>query len=213
VVRIRPVDIRAEIAALTAATADPASPFAGAVDATRIGLVGHSAGGAGVLQTAAGAGGAPAPAGLKGVVGLGTFVDPVTDAELKAIDAPTMLISGTLDDVTPIKTQTERAWKRLGAEPVYRVDLKGGGHQSFSDVCYYSDLVDARPTLPAALVEAIKTRTGDACTPEFLPIETAHTLIDQYTIGFLDRYVKGTKVAKTQLQSADPKVVTVRVKD
>lgn len=213
IVRLRPVDIRAEIAAMTAASADPASPFAGAVDADRVGLVGHSAGGAGVLQTAAGAGGAPVPAGLKGVVGMGAYVDPVTDAELKAIDAPTMLISGTLDDVTPIRTQTERAWKRLGAEPAYRVDLKGGGHQSYSDVCYYSQLVDARPSLPAPIVNAIKTRTTDACTPEFLPIETAHALIDQYAIGFFDRYVKGAKVAKTQLQSADPKVVTVRVKD
>src|SRR5690606_38105456 len=106
-------------------------------DTGRVGLVGHSAGGTGVLDTAAGAGGA-VPAGLKGVVGLGAYVDPVTDAQLKAVDAPTMLISGTLDDVTPIKTQTERAWKRLGARPLYRVDLKGGGHQSYSDVCYFS---------------------------------------------------------------------------
>jgi predicted dienelactone hydrolase len=212
IVRLRPIDVRAQIAALTAASADPASPFAGAVDPARVGLVGHSAGGTGVLKAAAGADGADVPAGLKAVVGLGTYVDPVTDAELERIDAPTMLISGTLDDVTPIKSQTERAWKRLGAEPTYRVDLKGGGHQSFSDVCYYSELVDARPSLPAPVVNAIKTRTADACTPEFLPIETAHALIDQYAIGFFDRYVKGADVPKAQLKSTDPKVVAVRVK-
>ena len=62
-------------------------------------------------------------------------------------------------------------------------------------------------------MKAIKTRTSDACTPEFLPIETAHALIDQYAIGFFDRYVKGADVPKAQLQSADPKVVTVRVED
>jgi predicted dienelactone hydrolase len=210
--RLRPVDIRAEIAALTAASADPTSPFVGAVDTDRIGLVGHSAGGTGVLETAAGADDADVPPGLKAVVGLGAYVDPVSDAELKRIDAPVMLVSGTLDDVTPIKTQTERAWKKLRAEPTYRVDLKGGGHQSYSDVCYYSDLVDARPALPAVLVEAIKTRTGDACTRKFLPIETAHALIDRYTIGFFDKYVKEDAVPKAQLKSDDPKVVTVRVK-
>lgn len=212
IARLRPVDIRAEIAALAAASADPVGPFAGAVDTSHIGLVGHSAGGAGVLQTAAGADDADVPPGLQAVVGLGTYVDPVRDAELKRIAVPVMLVSGTLDDVTPIETQTRRAWKTLRAKPTYRVDLIGGGHQSYTDVCYYSELVDARPTLPTAIVEAIKSRTGDACTPEFLPVDTAHALIDRYTIGFFDRYVKDVAVPKAQLKSADPEVVTVRVK-
>ena len=217
IVRVRPVDIRAEIATMTAAAADPAGPFAGKVDTTRVGLVGHSAGGTGVLMTAAGAGapgaGAPSvPANVRAVVGLGAYVDPVSDAELKRITEPLMLISGTRDDVTPIRTQTERAWKTAPGGPFYRVDLRDGGHQSYSDVCYYAQLVAARPTLPQPLVDAIDRQARDGCTPKFLPIATAHTLVDHYTIGFFDRYVKGDTAAATALRSTDPKVVTVRVK-
>jgi len=212
IVRLRPVDIRAEIDTVKAAAADPANPFAGKVDTTRVGLVGHSAGGTGVLMTAAGAGASSAPTNVRAVVGLGAYVDPVSDAELKRVTEPVMLISGTLDDVTPIKTETERAWKTMPGGPFYRVDLRGAGHQSYSDVCYYAQLVAARPTLPKVLADAITARTSDACTPRFLPIATAHTLIDRYTIGFFDRYVKGDTAAAARLRSTDPKAVTVRVK-
>ncbi len=211
IVRLRPVDIRAEIAAITAASADPTSPFAGAVDADRVGLIGHSAGGAGVLMTAAGRDGAAVPEGLRAVVGLGTYVEPVTDAELRRIEVPTLLLSGTLDDTTPIATETVRAWKRLGADPLIRVDLKDVGHQSYTDVCYYSELVDARPDLAPAIREAIKSRDDQACTERFLDADRAHRIIDRWVIGFLDRYVKGQRNAGKLLRAEDPKIEVVKV--
>lgn len=212
VVRIRPLDIRAEIAALVAASGDPASPFSGAVDARRIGMVGHSAGGMGVLQTAADGVGPAAPDGVRAVVGIGTYVAPVTDAQLAALALPVMLISGTLDDVTPISTETERAWRLIPGDPLVRVDLTGVGHQSYTDVCHYSDLVDARPSIPAALVSTIKSLTESACTPEFLPIATAHKIIDRYVVGFFDRYVKGERDAAAFLKAQSRKVERVRAK-
>lgn len=212
IARLRPVDIRAEITALAAASADATSPFAGAVDARRVGLVGHSAGGAGVLFTAAGRDGAAVPDGLRAVVGLGTYVEPVTDAELKRIRTPTLLMSGTLDDTTPIDTETVRAWKGLGSGPLVRVDLTGGGHQSYTDVCYYSKLVDARPDLAPAIRDAIKSRDDAACTARFLEIERAHRIIDRWVIGFLDRYVRGDRKADKLLRAEDPKIEVVKVR-
>ena len=211
IARLRPVDIRGEIAALTTATADPASPFSGAVDPKRIGLVGHSAGGAGVLLTAAGHDGAAVPAGLRAVVGMGTYVEPVTNAELAAVKTPTLLVSGTLDDTTPITTETVRAWKGLGG-PVIRLDVAGAGHQSYTDVCFYSQLVDARPEIPDAIRQAIKSRDDAACTPRFLAIDQAHRIVDRWVIGFLDRYVKGQRSAEKLLVADDPKVEHVRTR-
>ena len=212
ILRLRPVDIRAEIDAMAAASADPTDPFAGAIDTTRVGLVGHSAGGTGVLMIAAGHDGVAAEKRVRGVVGLAAYVDPVSELELARLTTPVMLISGTLDTTTPIKTQTERAWKRIPGDPAYRVDLRGAGHQSFSDVCYYAKLVAAKPELPATIVEAVKSRTDEACTPKFLPITAAHMLINRYAIGFLERYVKGDKAAARWLKPTQPKIVSVQVK-
>ncbi len=212
IVRLRPVDIRAEIDTMAAQSADPASPFAATVDTEHVGLIGHSAGGTGVLMTAAGHDGAAADARVKAVVGLGAYVDPVSDRELAKLQLPVMLISGTLDTTTPIKTQTVRAAKKIPGDPLYRVDLKGGGHQSYTDVCYYEDLAAATPGTAKILITTIKQYTVNACLPKFLPHEKAHALIDRYTIGFLERYVANDKAADKLLKPTDPKIVTLTVK-
>ncbi len=212
IVRLRPADIHAEIDAMAAASADPAGPFAGAVDADRVGLVGHSAGGTGVLKTATAEGDVLADSRIKAVVGLAAYGAPVTDAELASIEVPTMLISGTLDDVVPIKPETERLWKQLrSSAPRYRVDLKGAGHQSFSDVCLYQQIVEATPGVAEPVAKAVDDFAADACLPKFLPIEDAHLLIDRYAIGFLERFVQDDKAAEKLLEPTRPKVVSVDV--
>ena len=98
------------------------------------------------------------------------------------------------------------------AKPFYRVDLHGAGHESYTDVCYYEDLVKAKPDAPAPLVQAIDDFAKSACPPKFLPIDTAHRLIDRYAIGFLERYVAGDAAAARWLKPTEPKIVSVRVK-
>jgi predicted dienelactone hydrolase len=210
IVRLRPIDIRAEIDTMAAANDDPASPFVGAVDASRVGLVGHSAGATGVLKTVT-TGGAGVGADVQAVVGMGPYVDPVTDEELASIEIPAMLVSGTRDTTTPIRTQTERGWKELGAHPLYRVDLKDAGHQSFSDVCFYQDLAAAKPETAEPIVAAIDAFAEEGCTPKHLPIEQAHELIDRYIIGFFERYVAGERSAQRFLEPTQPKVVDLQV--
>jgi predicted dienelactone hydrolase len=209
--RLRPVDIRAQIDEMEAASADPSSQFSGAVDADSVGLVGHSAGGTGVLLTASGRGDAPADSRVKAVLALAAFTDPVTDEELAKIDIPVMLISGTLDDVTPIRPQTERPWKELRATPRYRVDLEGGGHESFTDVCLYEDVVAATPDVAPPVAEAVEGFAAEACLPKFLPIAKAHTLIDRYAIGFFARYLQDDKAADKLLAPTQPKIVSLDV--
>jgi predicted dienelactone hydrolase len=148
---------------------------------------------------------------VKAVVGLAAYTDPVTDAELTRIDVPTMLISGTLDTTTPIRPQTERPWRELEATPRYRVDLDGAGHQSFADVCLYQQVVEATPDVAPPVAEAVDDFANDACLPKFLPIAKAHTLIDRYAIGFLERYLQGDKAAEKLLRPTEPKIVSVDV--
>ncbi len=208
--RLRPIDIRAEIDAMLAASADPASPFAGAVDPSRIGLVGHSAGALGALDAVA-RDGTAADADVRAIVGLGAYTEPLTRQQLASIDVPTMLVSGTFDTTTPTRRNAASAARQLGSHPLYMVDLTDAGHQSFSDICFYEDVVAATPDVAPAIATTVAEYGDEACTDEHLPIEQAHRLIDRYAIGFLERYVAGVEDAERWLEPTQPKVVDVQV--
>ena len=208
IARFRPADVQATITEMLAASADPTNPLSGTIDAERIGVAGHSAGGYGVLTAVSGVEAVPADPRIDAVV----VMAPVVPTEAEKVDVPTMVISGTLDTSTPIAEQTERAWKTIPGRPLVRVDLKGAGHHSFDDVCFYQDLLPSFPDLPDLIVEYVDGFAKEACTPKFLDIEQAHRLIDRYAIGFLERYVAGDRAAAKLLKRIEPKIVTVRVK-
>lgn len=208
IARFRPADVQATITGMLAASAEPADPLAGRIDAERIGVAGHSAGGYGVLTAVAGYKEVPADPRIDAVV----LMAPVVPPQAKGVDVPTMVISGTLDNATTIAEQTERAWRIVPGRPLYRVDLKGAGHHSFDDACFYEDLLPSFPDLPDLIVEYLESFTGQACTPKFLEIGEAHRLIDRYAIGFLDRYVAENRAAAELLKRTEPKIVRVEVK-
>jgi predicted dienelactone hydrolase len=208
----RPADVHAVIDATLAATADPADPLSGAIDPKRIGVAGHSAGGSTALVTVSGREGVSADPRVRALVLMAPYVDPVTKSELAGIDVPTMMISGTRDTTTPIRTQTERVWKLLPGRPLYRVDLRGAAQQSFTDVCFYEQLVPTLPAIPQVLVDAVNERAKEGCTPKDLEIGRAQRLIDRYSIAFLERYLEGDHAAAKQLRLTDPKVVSFEVK-
>jgi len=208
VARLRPADVQSTITGMLAASADPADPMSGRIDEEKIGVTGHSAGGYGVFTAVAGFEDVPADPRIDAVVAMAPVVPP----EAEDVDVPTMVISGTLDTATTIAEQTERAWKIIPGRPLYRVDLKGAGHQSFSDVCFYEDLLPSFPELPDLIVDYLETFAAQACTPKFLEIEEAHRLIDRYAIGFLERYVAGDRSAAKLLKRTEPKIVQLQVK-
>jgi alpha-beta hydrolase superfamily lysophospholipase len=114
-------DVDALIGAIAAPTGDLAFA-AGHVDATRIGVIGHSAGGA----AAAGAAGKP---GVRVVV-------PMAAARVVAA-APTLesvLYLGGLADEIARWGQVMTAWSSA-AKPRRLVGITGGGHLTFSDLC------------------------------------------------------------------------------
>ncbi len=208
IAHFRPADVQATITGMLARSADPADPLAGRIDADRIGVAGHSAGGYGALTAVAGFDTVPADPRIDAVVAMA----PVVPADAKRVDIPTMVISGTLDTATTIAEQTERAWKIIPGRPLYRVDLKDAGHHSFDDVCFYQDLLPSFPDLPELIVEYVDGFAKGACRPKHLEIGEAHRLIDRYAIGFLERYVAGDRTAAKFLQRTQPKIVKLEVK-
>lgn len=208
IARLRPADVQATITGMLAASADPADPLSGRIDDEKIGVAGHSAGGYGVFTAVAGFEDVPADPRIDAVVAMAPVVPP----EAEDVDVPTMVISGTLDDAATIAEQTERAWKTVPGRPLYRVDLKGAGHHSFDDVCFYQDLLPSFPDLPDLIIDYVEGFAAQACTPKFLDIEEAHRLIDRYAIGFLERHVAGDRSAAKLLKRTEPKIVKLQIK-
>ena len=56
------------------------------------------------------------------------------DTELEAISVPTMIIGGTSDTTTPIETENVRPFDLI-SDQVFRADLDGAVHFSFSNSC------------------------------------------------------------------------------
>lgn len=198
----RPADISFVIDALLGGdVADPPG-LAAAVDPKRVGIVGHSRGGDTVLAVAGGRSGVPRDERVDAVLAWTPLSAAAPDESLASIDVPTMLFGATLDDVTPIEPNVERPWNLVVGRPLYRVDLLGGGHDQFTNVCEFRAAADANPDFPAALRPIVDVPAQDACTPELLPIAVAHTLITRYSMAFLLAHVSGDEAAAAWLRSS-----------
>jgi len=199
---LRPRDVSAVLDAVLAGDGDHGW-LDGHVDAARIGIAGHSFGGATGLALAGGTPSSLADVRVRAVVGMAAYTRPLSDETLSAVDVPTMLVSGTSDASTPIALDTERPWALVPGRPLLRVDLARAGHQSFTDVCAYRDLLDTVPDLPQALRDAVRDYAADGCGPGLLDIGTALRLTNRYAVAFLLRWVAGDTAAERWLTPPD----------
>ena len=170
--------------------------FAGSVDPDRIGITGHSFGGFTSLATASGYSNDIATiAGdprIKAVVAMAPYSELITDEELEAINVPTLLITGTKDTTTPIEPETVRPWENIAGRPLFRVDLTGAGHQSFTDICEYQRLLPTIADVPEVLISTVDKLALAGCGDAFIDEERAHEISNIFVISFLETYVAGT---------------------
>lgn len=192
----RVADVDFVIGAMLARSAAAGDPFAGSVDPDRVGITGHSFGGFTALAAPVGytnaLGSVPPDPRIKAVVAMAPYSEIIDDKGLSALDVPTMLITGTKDTTTPIKPMTVRPWEMVKGRPLIRVDVVGAGHQSFTDVCSYQKLLPTLPDVPPVLVDKVDELALQACPAEFLDIERAHAVIDQFAISFLETHLAAT---------------------
>ncbi len=198
----RPADASFLLDAVLAGANGAPADLIPAIDPDRVGIGGHSFGGYTGLAAASGRSGFTADPRIDAVLGFAAYTRLLPDAELESVDVPTMLVSGTLDTTTPIAADTERPWDLVPGRPLYRVDLTGAGHQSFTDVCAYQELGRTIPDAPELVVAYVDELATAACTPDFLPIATAHQLIVRYGVAFMEAHVAGDEAATEWLTPA-----------
>lgn len=191
----RPADVTRVIDDMLARSSSSGDFLSGRIDASRIGLVGHSYGGYTVIADVAGhttpLGSVKPDRRIKAVVAQAPYTLRLTSAELAADTVPTMLISGSKDSTTPTATNAMTAFLAITGPPVILVELAGAAHQSFTDVCAYLDQIPKLPDAPAAVVSVIRTQAAEGCGPDFLDYARALELTNILTVAFLRTFVAG----------------------
>jgi predicted dienelactone hydrolase len=211
----RVLDVDQVITQLLDASAAEGGQLSGTIDPERIGITGHSFGGFTAFASVGGyrndLGSIPGDDRIDAVAAMAPASELNSTEELEAVDVPTLLVSGTRDETTPIDPDTEKAWQYVSGRPLWRVDITDAGHQSFTDVCDYQELL---PTLnaPQLLIDAVAEYAAEGCTEELVPIDTAHELINRNTVAFLLAYVAGEEGYEAFLAQEVPGEV-VQVKE
>lgn len=167
---------------------DPQSRLHDVIDPSRIGAIGHSAGGGTMFgelnnpQIGAIIGWAPVP----------------PQGEISST-TPTMIISGIKDIAIPPAT-LEAAFSRLKSPKRY-VMIDNMGHNAFSDTCLAirggNDLVAVAKQIGLPIPERLFALAQDGCSPTALDTQTGWRVIQHFTVAQLksslgtDRPVKG----------------------
>jgi dienelactone hydrolase len=150
--------------------------LAGSVDAARIALGGHSAGGATVAEVA----------GDQGIVGYVSYASGLGDVRP---DVPSLFLAGSLDAIVDPVARTQAAFD-MAPPPSWLWVFADAGHLAFSDLCAVGggdatlvDLAEAAG-LGAAIDDRLRVLATDGCEEPNRPVEEVWPGVHQAATGF-----------------------------
>lgn len=141
----RPNDMLFVLDALLAASDDPGSPFAGAIDADRLGMSGHSFGGLTTYLTTA------RDSRFR-------IAMPLAAAALAntGLTIPSLTMLGAIDSV--VSNPNIRAAYAASSAPKFLVSVENAGHYAFSDLCFPGPDCNPPATLTQPEAQALVVR-------------------------------------------------------
>jgi predicted dienelactone hydrolase len=168
--------VAATIERLEEESGDPQSRLHSVVDPSRIGAIGHSAGGGTMF-------------GELNNPRIGTIIGwaPVPPQGEITSTTPTMIISGVNDIAIPPAT-LEAAFSRLNSPKRY-VMIDNMGHNAFSDTCLAirggNDLVAVAKQIGLPIPERLFALAQDGCSASDLDTRTGWRVIQHFTVAQL----------------------------
>ena len=185
-------DLQQTITLMGQQSDDSSSRFDGHVDMTRIGAVGHSAGGAAVEKLAVADKRVDTFIGLAGA-SYGSFGQTANGAGASVPTVPSLLEYGTLDGVVKPQSMVN-AYNAL-KQPKRLIAISSSGHLVFSDICRlapkHGGLIGAAEGAGLPIPDALKSLGSDGCSAPAMSVLDAWPAIRQsvtaqlrWTLGF-----------------------------
>lgn len=204
-------DLEATIALMAHESKTAGSPFHGHVDTSKIGAVGHSAGGVAVEALASVDPKVATFIGLAGAT-VGLPGNPKHGTGSVVPHQPGLLMSGTADTVVPTAGMITAYGKMH--PPKRLILIKGAGHLVFADICEIGSgqggLLAIANLLKVPIPASLKPLATDGCNAPDLPPTEGWPVTRQATIAQL-RHVFGfdsSTAGLTGLVAAYPNVVS-----
>ena len=105
------------------------------------------------------------------------------EGALAALDLPTMLMSGRLDQTTTQEESADPAWAGIDGPDDLWVEMPTGAHYSFITICH-----DLSPDILGLFISGADE---DGCGPEFIDTTEAIPVLAAYVLAFGRRHVLG----------------------
>jgi predicted dienelactone hydrolase len=216
----QPADVSFVIDQMLARSAAGGGPFAGDIDADRIGMTGHSLGGLTTMLTVYGPMRDSRIKAAAPVSPIGCLM-PTT---LQANGVPLMVINGTREKVVDPAT-SQLAYDEAGA-PKYHVQIIGADHARFADADVKDD--DLGPDIVDKLLkgdlipDALKTAQGTGAdvttcakrtttTDELVSGDRQRELLNTIALPFFDANLRGDPSAARFLSETLPSLPGIRL--
>ena len=185
-------------------SADVGDPFHGRIDTLNAGVAGHSYGGMTAQFMAAGHPPFGPDPRVKAIMPIAGSSSQLTDAELASISVPQLLLVGTLDG---LRGDTIRSFSLGGGAPyLYRVDVLGGNHTHFANVCDIGNFligiglgIGTWPSIGAGQLVQIY---WDTCVPPAFPVEEATRIQNLFATAHFRRHLNGERYYDSYLAEA-----------
>lgn len=178
---LRPGDVSFLLSELEKLEDDPLTSL---MDLERVGVTGHSFG---ALTSFRAAGSdaridaivAHTPVGI-------SLVEADLEVRVHEFGIPYLIAAAGLDRTLPKEVHADSVWNRM-VPPRFYLSLATAGHFTYSDMC----VLDVQAIEEKLQIDASNVLT-DGCGEENIPTAEAFPVINHYSIGFFNAYLRGS---------------------
>jgi predicted dienelactone hydrolase len=161
------------------------------IDADRIGVTGHSAGGSTSLDVAAGTYDVAADRRVKAIAPLAPGYSSSSLQQLAALRIPVLFMTGALDTQAP-PSNVAGMYPEIGTRDRYWINLLRAAHGSFSIICQ-ADKYLTDPAVPPVVKVLLASQNQTSCAKGVIAPDVAYRLVNRYVVAFFETYLAGVE--------------------